>query len=122
NAVLRARKLEAVGRPEKVVKSKFETQSMCLAVPRAVFEAVGGFDPGYRGWGGEDNAFWHSASIVSGEPHRAPGAVYHLWHPPANEKRNERWRDSNYRRNWDRWCAFKETKSIEEIRTFRRYE
>jgi glycosyltransferase involved in cell wall biosynthesis len=122
STMLRNKNLDVNSRLYKSVRTASETQSMCPAVPRSVFEAVGGFDPGYRGWGGEDNAFWHSATIVSGEPVRIPGPVYHMWHPPATQKREDRYKDPDYVRNWDRWCEFKKVKTVEEMRAFRRYE
>jgi predicted glycosyltransferase involved in capsule biosynthesis len=68
-------------------------------VPRNIFEQVGGFDEKFVGWGGEDNAFWHSCKIVSGEPLRIDGFVYHLWHEKADK--------SNRRVNNGRWLTYK---------------
>src|SRR5690606_17705357 len=79
--ILRSPKRPAkVPRPAEVKK---DHRSICIVVPRVVFEAVGGFDEGYRSWGAEDDAFWHAATLASGAPLRVPGAAYHLWHPPA---------------------------------------
>src|SRR5690606_41252282 len=67
-------------------------RSICIVVPRVVFEAVGGFDEGYRGWGAEDDAFWHAATIAAGDPQRVAGVAYHLHHKPAST-RQERAKD-----------------------------
>lgn len=59
--------------------------SCCIAIPRAVFDDLGGFDERFIGWGFEDMAF---QSIVSGlyGYERLDGDVYHLWHPRSEER------------------------------------
>jgi hypothetical protein len=54
--------------------------SCCIAIPRAVFDDLGGFDERFVGWGFEDMAF---QSVVCGLYgwERIDGDVYHLWHP-----------------------------------------
>lgn len=51
----------------------------CVAISRACFEEVGGFDESYVGWGYEDldfatrcNALWPNRRVT--------GPVFHLWH------------------------------------------
>lgn len=53
--------------------------SCCIAVPRAVWDKVGGFDERFVGWGFEDHAF---RAVVCGLYgwNRLAGDVYHLWH------------------------------------------
>jgi hypothetical protein len=59
--------------------------SCCIAVPRAVFEDLGGFDERFRGWGYEDMAF--QSIIVGLYPWgRVEGDVIHLWHPRSEER------------------------------------
>jgi GT2 family glycosyltransferase len=53
--------------------------SCCFAIPRAAWEAIGGFDERFRGWGFEDMAF-QSAAVAYGHE-RVEGNVYHFWHP-----------------------------------------
>src|SRR5690606_13059823 len=119
STILRAKGVPAnITRPQVRKTASGETQSICLAVPRAVFEAIGGFDDGYRGWGGEDNAFWHAATVAAGEPNRVNGPAYHLYHPPAST-REERSADPVYRRNWSRWHRFKKLNTVAEIKRFR---
>src|SRR5690606_4492067 len=114
--ILRSPKRPAkVPRPAEVKK---DHRSICIVVPRVVFEAVGGFDEGYRSWGAEDDAFWHAATLASGAPLRVPGAAYHLWHPPAST-REGRAKYPLYFRNGNRWLRFKELKSIEVVRRFK---
>lgn len=59
--------------------------SSCLAVPRHLWNNLGGFDERFRGWGFEDRAFFLAARASSGVD-RIPGAAWHLWHPRSNEK------------------------------------
>lgn len=80
----------------RVRRRDIETQSSMLVVPRQVFDAVGGFDERFQGWGGEDNAFWH-ACAAQREPQRIPGNAYHLWHAPAARS------GSDYDRNQALW-------------------
>jgi GT2 family glycosyltransferase len=63
-------------------------QGGSIAATREAYAAVGGFDEGFIGWGGEDNDFRERAHAL--------GAVYafgylpmiHLWHPPQPGKRD----------------------------------
>jgi hypothetical protein len=75
------------------------TQSSVIAVPRALWDAIGGFDEEFRGWGCEDNAFWKAATVLGGtgrtqvlgesldrgKPLRVNGCAFHLWHQPASK-------------------------------------
>lgn len=55
-----------------------------VAMPRAAFEAVGGFDQRFRGWGGEDDAMRAALETLWCPPTRI-GIAYHLWHPRPPE-------------------------------------
>jgi hypothetical protein len=71
--------------------------SSLLAVPRAVWDAAGGFDEGFIGWGEEDIAFSIACQTMCparyiAQPggdhlqlrlgfHRLEGDCWHLWHP-----------------------------------------
>jgi hypothetical protein len=59
--------------------------SCCFVVPRAVWDAIGGFDERFKGWGWEDMAF---QSVVCGlyGHERLDGDIWHLWHPRAEER------------------------------------
>lgn len=57
-------------------------------VPRKHFEAVGGWDERFVGWGGADDAFFYSLETMCGKHRRLNHFVYHLWHKPLKAKSN----------------------------------
>lgn len=57
------------------------TFSGCYVVPRGLWEQVGGFDERFVGWGWEDLAFMRACGAIGGGLGRAPGVIYHCWHP-----------------------------------------
>lgn len=88
------------------------TQSSMLVVTKPVWDTIGGFDPAFQGYGGEDNAFWHAAHILCGKPNRVDGFVFHLWHPPAAKNLS----DPNYRANQLRWRRYRAARTEQRIR------
>ena len=50
-------------------------------LPREAFEATGGWDERFCGWGAEDHAAMRATDTLYGPHKTLPGAVYHLWHP-----------------------------------------
>lgn len=60
--------------------------SSCLAVPRALWEQVGGFDERFQGWGHEDRQFHMVCRTLGGGVEEIPGLVWHLWHPFSPER------------------------------------
>lgn len=54
-----------------------------LAVRRTVYEAWGGMDERFSGWGYEDVAWDVTSRTLVGPALRVGGACTHLWHPPA---------------------------------------
>lgn len=91
------------------------TQSSMIAVPRELWNNIGGFDEKFCGWGGEDNAFWRAATILGGRPQRIDGYAYHLWHQPAitTSKRSS---DPGYRQNLVRWNRYRTARSEQSLR------
>lgn len=57
--------------------------SSILAVPRALWDQVGGFDERCEGWGQDDLIFAHCCRVLGGGCERIPGMVWHLHHPPS---------------------------------------
>lgn len=58
-----------------------------VAVTREAWDTVGGIDPRFEGWGGEDLAFGWALATLVGPLVRVPGPLWHLWHPPIRDKR-----------------------------------
>lgn len=54
-------------------------------VPRRLFDAVGGYDERFRGWGWEDTAFELACRTLGGF-HQMGGEVFHLWHPISADR------------------------------------
>lgn len=96
---------------DKIRTQELSTQSLIIVVPRNIYEQIGGFDPHFVGWGGEDNAFWRAAEIVSGEVLRMNGSVFHLWHEPASRE----YQPSNNAR----WLAYANAQTREQLNTVR---
>jgi len=59
--------------------------NLISVIPRHQFEAINGFDEEFKGWGGEDYAFFKSLSVFFGEANKITGIAYHLNHP-TNQK------------------------------------
>lgn len=68
--------------PHMAGKAVGETWGGVFAIHRELWEAVGGFDPRFEGWGGEDVAFFHTVAQL-GSVKRLTGDLYHLDHPEA---------------------------------------
>lgn len=71
---------------EPYVEYDYEGRSSLLVVPRPVWDAVGGFDEGFVGWGEEDIGFYLASQTMAwdeGYPPivSIPGECWHLWHP-----------------------------------------
>ena len=66
--------------PTDVRKETPLSWSCCMAMPREVFDALGGFDERFVGWGGEDTAMAAAIQGLHGWE-RVEGVVTNLWHP-----------------------------------------
>lgn len=64
-------------------------------VTRNAFEAVGGYDERFVGWGGEDEAFAYSLDTIIGKHIRLEGNLLHFWHPFVGPEGNPNY-ESNY--------------------------
>lgn len=58
-----------------------------VALTRAAYETVGGIDPRFLGWGGEDISFARALDTLIGAHVRVGAAVWHLHHPPLYGRR-----------------------------------
>ena len=68
-------------RVEKV-RERFAWAGGCWVLSRDSYEAVGGVDPRFREWGGEDEAFCRAVECLVGPLTLLEGDAWHLWHPP----------------------------------------
>jgi len=64
------------------------TCSSCLAVPRHLWDAVGGFDERFQGWGWDDVAFHRACHTIGGGQQAVEGDLLHLWHSRPVERNN----------------------------------
>jgi hypothetical protein len=55
--------------------------AMIQILPREAFDAVGGWDERFRGWGGEDHAAMRATDTLYWQHKTLPGQVLHVWHP-----------------------------------------
>lgn len=86
----------------QIRRDELGIQSSLCAVPRCLWNKVGGMDDKFVGWSAEDNAFTKACTIMGGDPLRVDGTVYHLWHPTSRPSLQ----DHNYRRNQIRWRRY----------------
>lgn len=92
------------------------TVSSMLACPRSVWDAVGGYDERFRGYGYEDNAFYRACEILTGEPVRLHGSVFHLSHEQHRPHMREQLRDPLVQMNRARWRRYKLATTPRQIR------
>ena len=73
--------------------------AMCQIMPREAFDAVGGWDPRFRGWGGEDHAAMRAMDTLWAPHKTMPSQILHIWHPQIgnNGVQDFVWKD----RRWD---------------------
>jgi len=55
--------------------------AMIQIMSKSAFYEVGGWDPRFRGWGGEDHAAMVAMDTLYGPHKTIPSQVLHLWHP-----------------------------------------
>ena len=70
--------------------------AMIQIMSREAFETVGGWDPRFRGWGGEDHAAMRAMDTLYAPHKTLPGQVLHVWHPmlgPEGEVKSVHWKN-----------------------------
>jgi hypothetical protein len=84
-----------------------------LVVTREAYDAVGGYDESFKGWGYEDSDF-NLRLLRLGLWERLPGKAWHLWHgrednaPRPESRQRYRAMMQEYRRDIERWSRYKD--------------
>jgi hypothetical protein len=88
-------------------------------VKRSFVLAYGGMSEDFRGWGGEDDAWWHKATLLgrAAATQRKDQHLYHLFHPNSGASGGTgQWANNpHYSRNL---AVLKEMRSIRDRNTF----
>lgn len=74
--------------------------ALVQVMPREAYEAVGGMDWRFRGWGGEDVAFMRAVDTLYGRHKTTANQVLHLWHAFASAPELTVKGDPNVLRLW----------------------
>jgi hypothetical protein len=59
--------------------------ALMVIYPREAFDLVGGMDPRFAGWGGEDVAFARALDTLWGHHKTTDNDILHLWHPKLGD-------------------------------------
>jgi hypothetical protein len=65
--------------------------AMIQICSREAFEEVGGWDPRFRGWGGEDHAAMRAMDTLYWPHKTLPVQILHIWHPFLSEGNAGEW-------------------------------
>lgn len=84
-----------------------------IAITPDGWARVGGMDERFRGWGCEDFAFAHAASVVLGPLVRLQTPAVHLWHPRPGAERE--YLDENA----ELMAEYLATRTLEDVRAVR---
>lgn len=66
-------------------------------MPREAFEEVGGWDPRFRGWGGEDHSAMRAMDTLFSRHKTLPEQFLHVWHPMLCPTGSKNWVEWNSR-------------------------
>lgn len=72
---------------KEATRDRITSYSGVITMPRTAFEAVGGFDPRFVGWGNEDVAMMFCLDTLWGPYNRASGWATALFHPHIEAER-----------------------------------
>lgn len=83
-----------------------DQHSSVVLIPRTLWDDIGGFDEGFRGWGFEDTAFALACEVFAGRKlERLPGECWHLHHATQP---GEKHGSPSHRRNMARAGLYRE--------------
>lgn len=68
-----------------------------VVVQRSAYDTVGGIDPRFIGWGGEDISFARALDTLVGPAYRLRHALWHLYHAPQMIRPGRRGSDESER-------------------------
>lgn len=93
-----------------VARTFYDQNSSVFAISRRLWDAVGGFDEGFSGWGFEDNAFAMACEVFGdGRQVNLKGEVWHLHHAAAPDQKHgtpSHARNMARKQQWERaWQA-----------------
>jgi predicted glycosyltransferase involved in capsule biosynthesis len=71
--------------------------ALILIMPRAAFEAAGGMDERFRGWGAEDVSFVHAVDTLYGRHRTLDASAHHLFHQTLGQGWQDKRRGSGGR-------------------------
>lgn len=71
--------------------------AMVQIMSKEAFWMVGGWDPRFRGWGGEDNSAMRAMDTLYWPHKTLPIQVLHLWHPMLSVEGQDHWVDQFHR-------------------------
>jgi hypothetical protein len=86
---------DSFGVPTRYERRVDRGPGQALIISADGFSTVGGFDPRFRGWGGEDRAFVRAADTLYAEHRRTRDWILSLWHerPGGHSKSDRHWHD-----------------------------
>lgn len=61
-----------------------------VVLSTTAYDTVGGIDPRFIGWGGEDLSFARALDTLAGPGVRLPAYLWHLWHPRTPRRAGNR--------------------------------
>ena len=90
-------------RPGMVAKRWTDSVSLCVAVPRLLWDKLGGFDPNFVGWGYEDSAFIAACDRMGVPLTIHDTEAFHLWHARSDNPHRQA--------NWDLLQVYEDSES-----------